>query len=105
MMKNLDQLNWPLIVGMGALALIRPFLNITGIMDLFGRPFGPIFVTILISIAWLAIVVVAKVRQPIMTLTLTGGAYGVIAFLLGTILSPILTGELSGPIANPFVLP
>ena len=104
-MNKLQQLHWPLIVGMGAFALIRPFLNIIGVMDLLGRPFGPVAVTVLISVAWLAIVVLARVREPIWTLTFTGIVYGVFAFALGTILSPILTGELSGPIANPFILP
>jgi hypothetical protein len=104
-MNRFQQLHWPLIIGMGALALIRPFLNIIGVMDLLGRPFGPLAVTALISVAWLVIVVAARVREPIWTLTFTGIVYGIFAFVLGSILSPILTGELSGPIANPFILP
>jgi hypothetical protein len=60
--QKLNQLHWPLIIGMGALALVRPFLSITGWMDGLGRPFGPIFVTGLISVVWLVIVVIAKLR-------------------------------------------
>jgi hypothetical protein len=101
-MNNPKQLHWPLIIGMGALALIRPFMNITGLMEELGRPFGPLFITLLISIAWLAIVLFAKVREPILTLIFTGVTYGVFTILISAILSPILDGRLSGPITNPF---
>lgn len=101
-MNKFDQLHWPLIIGMGALALIRPLMNITGLMEGLGRPSGPIFLTVLISVAWLAIVVAANVHQPLLTLTFTGITYGVFAILISAILSPLLTGEFSGPLTSPF---
>jgi hypothetical protein len=104
-MNRIQQLHWPLIVGMGALAAIHPFLNITGMMDVSGRPFGPVMTNVLISAIWLAIVVLSRVREPLLTLTVTGLVYGLFAFLLGTMLAPILTGRLSGLIANPLILP
>jgi hypothetical protein len=103
-MNKLEQLHWPLIIGMGALALIRPLMNITGLMDGLGRPVGPLLITGLISVAWLMIVVAFRVRQPLLTLICTGGAYGLFAIILSAILSPILTGALSGPITNPFAV-
>jgi hypothetical protein len=104
-MTRFNQLHWPLIVGMAALAFVRPFMNITGIMDAIGRPAGPIAMTVLISLAWLAIVVLLDVREPVLTLTSTGVVYGIFAFMIGAILSPLLTGEIYGPFARPFVLP
>jgi hypothetical protein len=104
-MNKLQQLHWPLIMGMGALALIRPLMNITGWMGAPGRPFGPLLVSGLISLVWLAIVVIFRVRQPLLTLIFTGMTYGVFSFGLGAILSPLLTGEFSGPLARPFILP
>lgn len=104
-MNRFNQLHWPLIIGMGALALIRPFMNIIGLMDALGRPTGQILVTLLISAIWLAIVVLNRVERPVLTLVLTGMVYGLFALVLGAILSPILTGQLSGPLANPFILP
>lgn len=101
-MNNFKQLHWPLIIGMGALALIRPFMNITGVMEGLGRPFGSLFITLLISIAWLAIVVLGKVRQPLLTLVFTGLTYALFAIIISAILSPILTGELAGPLTNAF---
>ncbi len=103
-MTKLNELHWPLIIGMGAFALIRPLLSITGTLDSLGRPFGPLLVTGLISLLWLVIVVFGKVRYPLLTLICTGVAYGIFAILLSAILSPMLTGTLSGPITNPFAL-
>lgn len=103
-MTKLTQLHWPLIIGLGALALIRPLLNITGAMDRLGRPFGPLLMTGLISVAWLVIVVLARVRNPLLTLICTGITYGIFAILLSAILSPILTGALAGPITHPFAV-
>ncbi|MEZ4861724.1 MAG: hypothetical protein R3C14_10465 [Caldilineaceae bacterium] len=99
-MSKFDQLHWPLILGMGALALIRPVLNITGLMEGLGRPIGPLLITLLISLAWLAIVVCNKVRYPFPTLILTGVAYGVFAILLSATLSPMLQGKLLGPLTT-----
>jgi hypothetical protein len=103
-MNKLNQLHWPLIVGLGALALIQPVMNVTGLMERLGRPFGPILVTVLISLAWLAIVVLARIREPLLTLVFTGLTYGAFAILISAILSPILMGQLIGPITNPVAI-
>ena len=87
-MNNLNRLQWPLIIGMAALALIRPFLSITGLMDSLGRPTGPLLVTALLSVVWVAIAAFGSVRQPVLTLTFTGLAYGVFAIVISAILSP-----------------
>ncbi len=101
-MNKFAQLQWPLIIGLGALALVRPFLNITGLMDGLGRPAGPLLISALISLAWLAIVVLGRVRQPLLTLVCAGLVYGLFAIVISAILSPILTGELQGPATNLF---
>ena len=101
-MNKLEQLHWPLIIGLGALALIRPLLSVVGLMDGLGRPFGPLLVTALISLAWLGIVLISRVRRPFLTLVWTGIMYGIFAMLLSAILSPILHGKLMGPLTNPF---
>jgi hypothetical protein len=103
--NRLKTLHWPLIFGLGALAFIMPFLNLSGLMDRMGRPFGPILALTLISLVWLFTVVLAGVRQPVLTLTCTGIVHGLFAFALGAILAPILTGAPFAPLANPFLLP
>ena len=105
MSNRFNQLHWPLIIGMGAFAMLHPLLNITGITDLLGRPFAPLMTNVLISAAWLALVVLLRVRQPVLTLTCTGVVAGIFAFALGSILSPLLTGRPLIPFGNLFVLP
>lgn len=101
-MNKIEQLQWPLIMGMGALALVRPFLSIVGWMDGLGRPTGPLLVSGLISLAWLAIVVFGRVRQPVLTLIGAGVAYGFFAILISAILAPVQMGAWAGPATNPF---
>jgi hypothetical protein len=87
---------------MGALALVRPFLNIVGVMERLGGVIGVVGSTLLISLVWLLIVVGADIRHPILTLVFTGMAYGVFAIAISAILSPMLTGQLQGPITHIF---
>ncbi|MCL4858107.1 MAG: hypothetical protein KJZ93_01820 [Caldilineaceae bacterium] len=101
-MNKIEQLQWPLIMGMGALALVRPFLSIVGWMDGLGRPAGPLLVSGLISLAWLAIAVFGRVRQPVLTLMGAGVAYGFFAILISAILAPVHMGAWAGPVTNPF---
>jgi hypothetical protein len=103
-MNKLNQLHWPLIMGLAALGLIRPVMNVTGLTEALGRPFGPILITMLISLAWLAIVVLVSIRDVMLTLVFTGISSGVFAILLSAIVSPILAGQLSSPITNPVAI-
>jgi hypothetical protein len=103
-MNKLNHLQWPLIMGLGALGLIRPLMNVTGLMEGLGRSFGPILITVLISLAWLAIVVLVRVREVLLTLICTGLASGVFALLISAIVSPIVMGQLSGPITSPVAI-
>lgn len=99
--KGIVKDNWRLILGLGALALVRPLMKITGVMDLIGQQFGSILMTILISLAWLIIVLVKRVPNPVAVLVYAGLSYALFAILLSGILSPILDGKLQGPLTNP----
>ncbi|MBQ0924099.1 hypothetical protein [Saccharopolyspora endophytica] len=94
-------LSWPLIVLLGVFALVRPVLNITGGMDVLGRPVGPVVVTGVLSVVWLVVVVWWRSERPVVTLTCAGLVYGVLAVVLSAVLSPILHGELRGPLVTP----
>lgn len=72
-------ITWPLVLGLGSLALTRPLLRVTGVGD-------------------------ALALGPFLTLVHTGVAYGVFAIALSAILSPVIDGRLQGPITNPFAL-
>lgn len=105
-MRTIDVLraNFLFILGLGALALIRPIMKITGVMDLIGQQFGSILMTILISLAWLIIVLVRRVANPVAILVGAGMCYALFAIVLSGILSPLLHGELRGPLTNPFAI-
>ncbi|MBM6614632.1 hypothetical protein JTF06_06985 [Desemzia sp. RIT804] len=106
-MKIIDIIknNLSLILGLGILALIRPMMKITGIINLFStEQFGSIFMTILISLVWLFIVVKKKAKNPIVVLVFAGITYSILAIILSGILSPILDGSLQGPLTNPLAL-
>jgi hypothetical protein len=86
---------------LGVFALVRPVLNITGGMDVLGRPVGPVLVTGVISVVWLVVVVWWRSERPVVTLTCAGLVYGVLAVVLSAVVSPILHGELRGPLVTP----
>ena len=71
-------------------------------MDELGRPLGPLLVTLVISIVWIAVVGLSRVAEPLLTLVFAALVYGVLSIVLSGILSPIVTGELQGPLATPF---
>ncbi|AFR07603.1 MULTISPECIES: hypothetical protein [Nocardiopsis] len=98
-----SEIPWPLVLGLGALALIRPLLNVTGIADaLSPGPTVPVVTTVVITAVWVTAVVVARVPRPLLTLVHAGLAYGVFAVVSSAILSPLLQGELQGPLTHPF---
>lgn len=102
--KDIMKENKLLIIGLGALALVRPVMKMTGVMDLIGQQFGSILMTVLISLVWLVIVLVKRITHPVAILVGAGLSYALFAILLSGIASPILTGKLQGPLTNPFAI-
>jgi hypothetical protein len=100
--QHLISLHWPLVVGLGALALVRPLMSIVGLMDELGRPLAPLLATLVISVVWIAVVGLSRVPEPVLTLVFAGLVYAGLSIALSAILSAILTGELQGPLATPF---
>ncbi|MFD1717529.1 hypothetical protein [Georgenia deserti] len=92
---------WSLVLGLGALALARPLARITGVDEVLGTPATAIGLTLLITALWVTLVGIGRVPRPVLTLTLAGVAYAVYSTLLSGILSPLLTGTLQGPLAQP----
>lgn len=104
-MNTIKSLPWPLILGLGALALVRPLVSIVEHqLDVSDPPAVPIIITIVISVIWIAVVGFSKTAHPVLTLLFTGLTYAVLAIILSGILSPILGGELQGPLANPIAI-
>lgn len=104
-MDKLAQLHWPLIVGLGALALVRPLVSVVQHqLGIPGSPAIPIGITLAISLVWIGAVGLSRVAHPLLTLVFTGLVYGVSSIALSAVLSPLLTGRLDGPLAHPFAI-
>ncbi|MDA8352623.1 MAG: hypothetical protein M0Z65_05425 [Firmicutes bacterium] len=95
---------WPLILGLSALAMVRPLMSILGWLEAIGQPTASIAVTLIISAVWLVVVLSLRVHRPLVTLTWVGVGYGFLAIILSAVLSPLITGHLQGPITNPFAI-
>jgi hypothetical protein len=103
--ETLKNLHWPLVLGLGALALVRPLIRI--VTDPAGTADAPalaITVSLLISVVWIAVAGWTNVAHPVLTLVCAGLVYGVLSIVLSAVLSPILTGQLQGPLATPFAI-
>lgn len=98
-------LNWPMILGLGALALVRPLVSIVeSVLGVSDPPAVPIIITAALSAIWITVVGLSKTAHPVQTLVLTGVTYAALALILSAILAPVLTGTLQGPLANPIAL-
>lgn len=104
-MERLRNLHWPIIIGLGALALGRPLSRIImSQASVDTSPAVPILLTLGISATWIVIVGFSRTPRPVLTLVLAGRVYAVAAIALSAVLSPILDGQLSGPLANPIAI-
>jgi hypothetical protein len=80
--RQVMNLRWDLIFPLAVLGLVRPLLSILGVYGSFERPWGPILVTVSIAAIWLSVVVIGRVPNPLVTLAVVGGVYGILAILL-----------------------
>lgn len=108
-MRDESSLRWGVIFFLAALGLVRPLLSILGVYErapnsLAGGLLDPISVTVLISVVWVGVAVLRRVPNPLLTLGLTGGAYGVFAILLQqTVWNLVLSAPPEEAPAMPFL--
>ncbi|MFC8571396.1 hypothetical protein ACFUIW_37145 [Streptomyces sp. NPDC057245] len=98
---RLRRLNRPVVALLAAVALVRPLFSVTGATDAIGRPLAPMLLTVVISLAWILVVGLSRVREPLLTPVVAGVAYALAALVLSGVLSPLLDGTLRGPLARP----
>ena len=94
-----------LILGLGLLALVRPLASI--VVEQSGHDLGAaprLLLTAAITLVWVAVVGLGRAPRPLLTLVLAGLVYAVAAIALSGILSPLLLGHLSGPLAQPLAI-
>ncbi|MFJ2899049.1 hypothetical protein ACIO87_29705 [Streptomyces sp. NPDC087218] len=98
------RLHWPMVIGLALFALIRPLFSIAGWSEVLGRPATPLALTAVISAVWIAVAGLGRVREPLLQLMAAGIGYAIAATLLSAALSPVLEGELRGPLTHPIAL-
>ncbi|ALU39013.1 hypothetical protein AS188_03790 [Kocuria flava] len=96
--------NWVLVLGLGAVALVRPLARITGAAEGLGAPAGPLLLTGLVTLVWVGVAGLGRVPRPVLTLVLAGLLYGICVIPLSAVLSTVLTGTVQGPVAVPIAV-
>ncbi|MFJ4539879.1 hypothetical protein ACIP39_28510 [Streptomyces tibetensis] len=102
--RRLRGLNRPLVAALTAVALARPLFSVAGWSEALGKPLTPVILTLGITLTWILAVGLSRVRDPLLTLVVTGVAYALAALVLSAVLSPLLTGKLQGPLAQPWAI-
>ena len=73
-----SEVSWPVVLGLGALALLFPLTHLTGLRDALGSaPTGLLLFGVVIA-TWIGVVAFGRVPRPVLTLTLAGAVFGVV---------------------------
>ncbi|HIW90652.1 MAG TPA: hypothetical protein H9870_03190 [Candidatus Corynebacterium avicola] len=97
--------NWLLACALGVIALVRPVVRILATQTGYElTPAVPALLTLGITVVWVVAVASSRSTAPVLTLVVAGLVYAVLAMAMSGVLSPILDGELSGPLANPVAI-
>lgn len=80
------RIQWPLIGGLASLALLWPLTALTGVGS--GAPRALAIVGITAAV-WIGVVGFGRVARPVLTLTLTGLAFGLLALLLSLVFAGV----------------
>lgn len=87
--SNPPAVPWAVVAGLSALALLWPLTGLTGVLGTGApRAFAIIGIT---AAVWIGVVGLGRVPRPVLTLTLTGLAYGIVGVALGQLV-PVLAG-------------
>lgn len=82
---------WPLVIGLGSLALLWPLTSALGLHELLGGGPRAALLLAVVAAVWIGVVGLGRVARPMATLSLTGLVAGVLVALAALVL-----GEASG---------
>ena len=77
--------SWPLVLGLGSLALLSPLVELTGLADAIGQPSTVLLLLAVVALIWIGCVGLARVPRPVITLTLAGAVYGALTAVFGVV--------------------
>lgn len=84
---------WAVVAGLSALALLWPLTGLTGVLGT-GAPRAFVILGVTAAV-WIGVVGLGRVPRPVLTLTLTGLAYGLVGVVLGQLVPAL--GGFGGP--------
>ncbi|RFU85158.1 hypothetical protein DY218_19000 [Streptomyces triticagri] len=93
-----------LVAFLVAVALVRPLFSMAGWSEALGKPATPLLLTFGISVVWIVVVGLSRAADPLLTAVAAGVGYAVAVLVLSGVLSPLVAGELRGPLAQPFAI-
>jgi hypothetical protein len=82
-----EPVSWPVVLGLGALALLFPLAELTGASDALGAVPTALLLLGLVAAVWIGGVGLLRVPRPVLTLTLAGAVSGVVLVVLSLTLA------------------
>ena len=77
-----EPVSWPVVLGLGALALLFPLAELTGVADAIGEAPTALLLFAVVAVAWIGGIGLGRVPRPVSTSTLAGVAFGVVLVVL-----------------------
>lgn len=102
MRDEIKRLPWNIIIILALVQFIRPVLSIAGAFDNFKA--GPLIVTAVVTVVWIAVAVAAKVREPVKVLAAAGVVYAIISMLTAVFLQLFFTQSAEDAAPVPLLL-
>jgi hypothetical protein len=88
-----EPVSWPVVLGLGTLALLFPLAELTGASDAIGAVPTALLLLGLVAAVWIGGVGLLRVPRPVLTLTLAGAVSGVVLVVLSVALGTRSGGE------------
>ncbi|MBB3082650.1 hypothetical protein [Geodermatophilus sabuli] len=77
-----EPVSWPVVLGLGALALLFPLAELTGVADALGEAPTALLLLGLVAVVWIGGIALGRVPRPVLTSTLAGVTFGVVLVVL-----------------------
>ena len=77
-----EPVSWPVVLGLGALALLFPLAELTGVPAALGEAPTALLLLGLVAVVWIGGIGLGRVPRPVLTAVLAGVAFGAILVVL-----------------------
>ncbi len=91
--RDHEHLNWAVVAGLGALALLWPVARLVGLFDVLGQTPTAIGILVVVGLVWVLGAGFGRVPRPVLTLTFAGTLYGLLSIVLMALVGGGPTGS------------